>query len=190
MRSFSETFPRPGLRANQIVRRSPTELLSQQLPQHTSLFPPARSVMSSRAQPSQRRGEVERPETLYIQAALRSLDSVPLSLPFAGDDRMMVRRTPGVICHTAFSARIWRRKPVCRCFNHRRDGVGCPWRRACGRKSRKKKSLHEVKAQTIDKPWGCIEGAVAPSIVIRRRRHVRRRGAAESRFLYQFAAVK
>ena len=44
--------------------------------------------------------------------------------------------------------------------------------------------------QTIDKPWGCIEGAVAPSIVIRRRRHVRRRGAAESRFLYQFAAVK
>ena len=37
---------------------------------------------------------------------------------------------------------------------------------------------------------GKYERAAALSSTIRRQRHVRRRGAAESRFLYQFAAVK
>ena len=65
--------------------------LPQLLSQHTSLFPskPARYVISSEAE---KRGEAKSRnlQCRNEQAALRSLDSVPLTLHFTRDDRMVV----------------------------------------------------------------------------------------------------
>jgi hypothetical protein len=47
-----------------------------------------------------------------------------------------------------------------------------------------------VRIQTINKPRDASKGPQALRFSFRRRRRVRRRGAAESRFLYQFLAVK
>ena len=58
------------------------------------------------------------------------------------------------------------------------------------RGAKKGRPAHGRASQTVDKPMECIEGPAGSSILIRRRRRVRRRGAAESRFLYQFLAVK
>ena len=135
-----------------------------------------RQALSSRPKVSQRRTEAERSEKNARRcAALRSLDSAPLSFRCARDDAAAC----SLCCFylRSVSTGASRMKPSLSMKNQKGNK-----KNAQGGKA--------LRVQTVDKPLGCIEGAAASSIVIRRRRRVRRRGAAESRFLYQFLAVK
>lgn len=90
---------------------------------------------------SRARGEAK-PRNLQYRnqrAAIKSLDSVPLSLHFIRDDRAAMhfssfriwrnysngrpkmRFTSGMVCYTAFSSRIWRTQ-VCAAFTPRPPG--------------------------------------------------------------------